>query len=62
MHPFLSYEMAKGIVEEMLVVSEKRSRWRRGQEEVVAPALSWDGAVIQLMATDAAGDQERVGA
>ena len=62
MHPFLSYEMAKGIVDEMRVVSEQRSRWRRAQEDVAAPALSWDGAVIELMATDAAGDQERVGA
>jgi len=58
MHPFLSYEMAKGIVEEKRVGSEQRSRWRRIQEDVAASALSWDRAVIELMATDAAGDQE----
>jgi hypothetical protein len=62
MHPFVSYEMAKGIVEEMRAVSAKRNRWRRIQEEVVAPTPSWDVAVMELMTTDAAGEQERVGA
>jgi hypothetical protein len=62
MHPFLSYEIAKGIVEEMRAVSEQRNRWRRVQEEGVAPAPTWDSAVRELMTIDAAGEQERVGA
>jgi hypothetical protein len=61
-HPFVSYEMAKDIVEEMLANSKQRNRWRRVPEKVVAPAPSWDVAVRELMTTDAAGEQERVGA
>ena len=62
MHPFVSYEIAKGIVEEMRAVSEQRNRWRRVQDVTVTPAPSWDLAAQELLITDAAGEQERVGA
>lgn len=62
MHPFVSYEIAKGIVEEMLTVSEQRNRWRRAQNEVVASPPSWDVGAIEMMVTETAGEQEKVGA
>jgi hypothetical protein len=61
-HPFISYEVAKGMVEEMRAVSEQRNRWRRIQNEVVATPPSWDLGVIELLATESAGEQEKVGA
>jgi hypothetical protein len=61
-HPFISYEVAKGIVEEMRVVSERRYRWRRTENEVVPSPPSWDDGVTDLLARDSAGEQEKVDA
>jgi len=61
-HPFLNYEVAKGIVEDKRAAAERRRRWRRREDEVVPPSPSWDAEVIQLLAMDSNGEQERVGA
>ncbi|MEX1126584.1 MAG: hypothetical protein WD895_02170 [Acidimicrobiia bacterium] len=62
MHPFMSYEVARGIVEERRAISERRSRWRRVEREEAPPLPSWDAEVIQLLARDNEGEQEKVGA
>ena len=62
MHPFLSYEVAKDIVEEMRVMSERKLRWRRSQNEASPPAPSWDAAAIRLLAGDIEAQQEKVDA
>jgi hypothetical protein len=61
-HPFLNYEVAKGIVEEKRAAAERRRRWRRREDEVVPPSPSWDAEVIQLLVMESAGEQEKVGA
>ncbi|HLF43445.1 MAG TPA: hypothetical protein VJA46_07955 [Acidimicrobiia bacterium] len=62
MHPFISYEIAKGMVEEMRAISEKRYWSRRAKREVESSPPSWDADVIQLMVRDNEGEQEKVGA
>jgi len=60
-HPFISYEMAKGIVEETLVAAERRNRWRRAEKEIPSSPPTWDAGMIQLMTTDQ-GEHEMVDA
>jgi hypothetical protein len=61
-HPFLSYEIAKGMVEEVRAISERRIRWRRTEPDETSPLPSWDAAVIRLTSRDSEGEQEKVGA
>ncbi len=62
MNPFLSYEVAKGIVEETRVVAERRAWWRRSVKEVEPALPSWDTGVVQLLASECEGEQEMVDA
>jgi len=61
-HPFVNYEMAKGVVEERRATSERRNRWRRAENETVPPLPSWDAEMIELQARQADGEPERIGA
>jgi hypothetical protein len=46
MSPFMSYEVAKGIVEDMRSAAERRRWWRRAEKEEVRPLPSWDAEVM----------------
>jgi hypothetical protein len=61
-NPFLSYEVARGIVEETVISSERRARWRRRVKEVEPALPSWDAGVVQLLASESEGEQEMVDA
>jgi hypothetical protein len=60
--PFMSYEVAKGIVEEMRLTAERRRWWSRTEKEIAAPLRSWDIGVIELVAESCEDEQEMVGA
>jgi hypothetical protein len=61
-HPFLSYEVAKGIVRDVDVTSERRRRWRRDENQALKPVPSWDTEATRLLLVDSREEQERVGA
>ncbi len=58
----MSYEVAKGIVEEMRSTAERRSWWRRAAKEEATSLPSWDAGVIELVAEGCEENQEMVGA
>lgn len=60
--PFMSYEVAKGIVEEMRLTAERRRWWRRNEKEEATPLPSWDTGVIELVVDGCEDKQEMVGA
>jgi len=58
----MSYEVAKGIVEERRSAAEHRSWWRRAPKEHSTPLPSWDAGVIELVAERCEEKQEMIGA
>lgn len=48
MHPFMDYQVALGIVEETLKVSERRWRWRRRETDDPLALPSWDDGLAEL--------------
>jgi hypothetical protein len=58
----MSYEVAKGIVEEMRVTAERRGWWRRIEKEEATPLPSWNTGMIELVAESCEDKQEMVGA
>ena len=61
MHPFASYEVARGIVDEMKVVSERAWWFRdRGKGES-KPLSSADTELASLVATEEISQTESIG-